>query len=169
MFEAYEPETTMSTMERGKASRLYRLRTISGVIARRWVGGQNADRSAADDVVPIMEIGSLMGDMRTLRHTEVAALLDRTGVSQAAFARPVGVTPRRVNNRVRGRTAVPGGAALLAIVLEDTTAKSLLSMLNYAQREMRPGRQCSSPGVLSILPKSLTNNRKSEVSATVHS
>jgi DNA-binding CsgD family transcriptional regulator len=36
--------------------------------------------------------------MHALTHTEFAALLARTGVSQAAFARLAGLTPRQVNN-----------------------------------------------------------------------
>ena len=75
----------------------------------------------------------MMGDTRTLLHTAVAALLDRTGVSQAAFARPVGVTPGRVNNRVRGRATVPGWAPLMAVVMEDTTVKALLLRLADTQ------------------------------------
>jgi DnaJ-domain-containing protein 1 len=50
--------------------------------------------------------------MRTLLHTEFAARL-------------TGVTPRQVNNGCRGRAAVPKWAALLAIVLEDTTEDTL--------------------------------------------
>ena len=39
--------------------------------------------------------------MRALLHTAFAALLARAGVSQAAFARIAGYTPRQVNNRAR--------------------------------------------------------------------
>ena len=106
---------------------------MPALIARQWLGGQSADRPAADDVVPLKGLGSMMGDMRTLLRTEVAALLDRTGAVQAVFARPVGVTPRRVNNRVRSRAAVQGWAALLVVVLDDTTVKALPLMLADAQ------------------------------------
>ena len=71
--------------------------------------------------------------MRALLHTEFAALLSRAGVSQAAFARLAGVTARQVNNWSRGRAAVPRWAALLAVVLEDTTAEALLLMLGDTQ------------------------------------
>jgi transcriptional regulator with XRE-family HTH domain len=66
--------------------------------------------------------------MRTLVHTEFAALLARADVRQAAFARLTGVTPRQVNNWCRGRAAVPRWAALLAIVLDDTTQDALTIM-----------------------------------------
>ncbi len=66
-------------------------------------------------------------------HTEFAALLARAGVSQAAFARLAGVTPRQVNNWSRGRDAVPRWAALLAVVLEDTTPEALLLVLEDTQ------------------------------------
>jgi transcriptional regulator with XRE-family HTH domain len=71
--------------------------------------------------------------MRALLHTEFTALLARAGVSQAAFARLSGVTPRQVNKWARGHAAVPRWAALLAVVLEDTTAEALLLMLDDTQ------------------------------------
>jgi DNA-binding transcriptional regulator YiaG len=55
-------------------------------------------------------------------HTEFAALLARTGTSQAGFARLTGLTPRQVNNWCRGRAAVPPWAAILAAILEETLA-----------------------------------------------
>jgi transcriptional regulator with XRE-family HTH domain len=73
--------------------------------------------------------------MRTLLHTEFAALLARADVRQAAFARLTGVTPRQVNNWCRGRAAVPRWAALLAIVLEDTT-QDALTIVAEARRAM---------------------------------
>jgi hypothetical protein len=39
--------------------------------------------------------------MQALTHTEFAALLARAGVSQAAFARLAGLSPRQVNNWAR--------------------------------------------------------------------
>jgi transcriptional regulator with XRE-family HTH domain len=44
--------------------------------------------------------------MRPLLHTEFAALLARAGVSQAAFARLSGYTPRQLNNWCRGKALV---------------------------------------------------------------
>jgi DNA-binding transcriptional regulator YiaG len=52
--------------------------------------------------------------MRALLATEFAALLTRADVSQAAFARLTGVTPRQVNNWCRARAAVPLWAAVRA-------------------------------------------------------
>jgi transcriptional regulator with XRE-family HTH domain len=67
--------------------------------------------------------------MRTLPHTAFAALLARAGVSQAAFARLAGLTPRQVNNWARGRAAVPIWAGLLAAVLQDHAPEALTIML----------------------------------------
>jgi hypothetical protein len=47
------------------------------------------------------------GAVRALLDTEFAALLARADVSQAAFARLSGYTPRQVNNWARGRAAAP--------------------------------------------------------------
>jgi transcriptional regulator with XRE-family HTH domain len=69
-------------------------------------------------------------------HTEFAALLARAGVSQAAFARLAGLSPRQVNNWARGRLSAnlgrlnrrhPAGsfAEALTIMLEETAAGSL--------------------------------------------
>jgi transcriptional regulator with XRE-family HTH domain len=62
-------------------------------------------------------------------HTEFAALLARAGVSQAAFARLAGLTPRQVNNWARGRAAVPAWAGLLAVILQDHSPEALTIML----------------------------------------
>jgi DNA-binding transcriptional regulator YiaG len=62
--------------------------------------------------------------MRTLLHTEFAALLARADVQQAEFAELTGVTPRQVNNWCRGRAAVPQYAAALAVVLVDVAARN---------------------------------------------
>lgn len=72
--------------------------------------------------------------MRALLHTEFTALLARAGVSQAAFARLSGVTPRQVNKWARGHAAVPRWAPLLAIVVEETAPEALLLMLDDTQR-----------------------------------
>ena len=53
------------------------------------------------------------------------ALLARAGVSQAAFARLAGVTPRQVNKWCRGRAAVPAWAAVIAVVLQDRSPEAL--------------------------------------------
>ncbi len=71
--------------------------------------------------------------MRALLHTEFAALVMRAGVSQAAFARLAGVTPRQVNKWARGHAAVPRWAALLAVVLEDIGPEALLLVLDDTQ------------------------------------
>ena len=57
--------------------------------------------------------------MRALLGTEFAALLARADVSQAAFARLSGHSPRRVNNWCRVRAAVPPWTAALAVLLQD--------------------------------------------------
>ena len=67
--------------------------------------------------------------MRQLRHIEFAALLSRADVSQAAFARLTGVTPRQVNNWCRGRAAVPAWAALVAVLLDDHSPEALTILL----------------------------------------
>jgi transcriptional regulator with XRE-family HTH domain len=63
--------------------------------------------------------------MRALLHTEFAALLARAGVSQAAFARLTGLTPRQVNNWCRGRAEVPPWAAALAVLLEERSPEAI--------------------------------------------
>ena len=64
--------------------------------------------------------------MKALLHTEFVALLARAGVTQADFARLTGVTTRQVNNWARGRAAVPPWAALLAVVLQQSTPEMVL-------------------------------------------
>ena len=68
--------------------------------------------------------------MRQLMHTEFVALLDRTDVTQAAFARLADITARQVNNWARGHAAVPQWAALLAIALLDLSAGELAIRLD---------------------------------------
>jgi len=70
--------------------------------------------------------------MRTLSGAEFAALLARAGVSQAAFARLVGITPRQVNNWCRGRATVPVWAALIAALLRDQSPEALMITLEEA-------------------------------------
>ena len=64
-------------------------------------------------------------DMHRLTGPTFTALLARAGVSQAAFARLAGVTPRQVNKWCRGRTAVPAWAAVIAVVLQDRSPEAL--------------------------------------------
>jgi len=71
--------------------------------------------------------------MRALLATEFAALLSRADVSQAAFARLAGVTPRQVNNWCRARAAVPTWAAALAIVLQETSPEAIGILLEEVQ------------------------------------
>jgi hypothetical protein len=63
--------------------------------------------------------------MHRLTATASAALLARTSVSQAGFARLAGVTPRQVNNRCRGRAGVPVWAGIIAVVLQDRSPDAL--------------------------------------------
>ena len=70
--------------------------------------------------------------MRALLHTEFTALLARTGVSQAGFARLAGLTPRQVNNWSRGRAAVPPWATALAVVLEQHSAEAIAMLIEEA-------------------------------------
>ena len=64
--------------------------------------------------------------VRALLHTAFTAPLARAGVSQAAFARSSGYTPRQVNNRARGRAAAPLRAIALAAVLQHTSPEAIL-------------------------------------------
>lgn len=70
--------------------------------------------------------------MRTLLHTEFAALLARAGVSQAGFARLSGLTARQVNNWCRGRAAIPPWAAALAILLELHSPEAITMLIDEA-------------------------------------
>jgi transcriptional regulator with XRE-family HTH domain len=70
--------------------------------------------------------------MRPLLHTEFAALLARAGVSQAAFARLSGITPRQINNWCRGRAAVPAWAAALGAVLDEHSPDAIDMMIEDA-------------------------------------
>ena len=67
--------------------------------------------------------------MRIVLATEFAALLSRADVSQAAFARLTGVTPRQVNKWCRGQAAVPTWAGLLAALLQDHSPEALVITL----------------------------------------
>jgi hypothetical protein len=78
--------------------------------------------------------------MRALLAPEFAALLVRADVSQAAFARLTGVTPRQVNNWCRARAAVPLWAGLLAALLQDHSPEALKIVLEQAQRDLPAAR-----------------------------
>jgi hypothetical protein len=68
-----------------------------------------------------------MGAMRTLLHTEFAALLTRTGTSQARFS------PGQINNGCRGRAAVPPWAAVLAAILDERAPDALEMVVEDAR------------------------------------
>ncbi|HTU93943.1 MAG TPA: helix-turn-helix domain-containing protein, partial [Gemmataceae bacterium] len=55
----------------------------------------------------VMELSSIEGAMPPRSPTDFAAFLARADISQAAFARLTGVTPRQVNNWARGRATAP--------------------------------------------------------------
>src|SRR5579872_3093941 len=86
--------------------------------------------------------------MRTLTGPAFATLLARADVSQAAFARLVGVTPRQVNNWCRGRAAVPVWAAILTRVLQHRLSRSP----DHRSRGSQPGPDRASG------PKALTRS-----------
>jgi hypothetical protein len=71
--------------------------------------------------------------MRALLHTEFAALLARAGVSQAAFARMSGYTPRQANNWCRGRAVVPLWAVALAAILDEHSPDAIEMMVDEAR------------------------------------
>jgi transcriptional regulator with XRE-family HTH domain len=74
--------------------------------------------------------------MRTLLATEFAALLTRADVTQAAFARLTGVTPRQVNNWFRARAAVPAWAGVLAALLQTHSPEALAIAVEEAQHDL---------------------------------
>jgi len=71
--------------------------------------------------------------MRALLHTEFAALLARAGVSQAAFARLSGYTPRQVNNWCRGRAVVPSWAVALVVLLDEHSPDAIEMLIDEAR------------------------------------
>jgi transcriptional regulator with XRE-family HTH domain len=72
--------------------------------------------------------------MHRLPRTVFAALLARADVSQAAFARLAGITPRQVNKWCRGQTAVPVWAGLIAVILLRRSPEALAIDLEEASR-----------------------------------
>jgi DNA-binding transcriptional regulator YiaG len=70
--------------------------------------------------------------MHRLTGTAFAALLARAAVSQAAFARLTGVTPRQVNKWCRGQAAVPVWAGLITVMLLQRSPEALAIDLEEA-------------------------------------
>jgi len=68
--------------------------------------------------------------------TDFAAFLARADVSQATFARLTGVTPRQVNNWVRGRAIAPRWAVILAVLLQDHSPEALTIAVEEARQEV---------------------------------
>jgi DNA-binding transcriptional regulator YiaG len=68
--------------------------------------------------------------------TEFAAFLARADVSQAAFARLTGVTPRQVNNWARGRATAPTWAVILAVLLQDRSPEALTIAVEEARHDV---------------------------------
>ena len=63
--------------------------------------------------------------MHRLTGPTFTALLARAGVSQAAFARLAGVTPRQVNKMVPRPRRLPAWAVVIAVVLQDRSPEAL--------------------------------------------
>ena len=57
-------------------------------------------------------------------------------MSQAAFARFTGVTPRQVNNWARGRATAPVWAVILAVLLQDHSPEALTIALEEARQDV---------------------------------
>ena len=74
--------------------------------------------------------------MRPFPQTEFAALLARADISQAAFARLTGVTPRQVNNWARGRATAAVWAVILAVLLQDHSPEALTIALEEARQDL---------------------------------
>lgn len=73
--------------------------------------------------------------MPRLTSTAFAALLARANVSQAAFARLAGITPRQMNKWCRGHAAVPVWAGLIAAMLLERSPEALAIDLEEASQE----------------------------------
>ena len=73
--------------------------------------------------------------------TQFAAFLARADVSQAAFARLTGVTPRQVNNWARGRATVPRWAVMLAVLLQDHSPEALTIAVEEARQDLSAAQQ----------------------------
>ena len=72
--------------------------------------------------------------MPKLTSTALTAPLERAQVSQAAFARLAGVTPRQVNKWCRGQAPVPVWAGLLAVILQERSPEALAIDLEEASQ-----------------------------------
>ena len=84
--------------------------------------------------------------MHRLTGPAFATLLARADVSQAAFARLAGVTPRQVNNWCRGRASVPTWAAIIAVVLRDRSPEALTIDLEEARQGLAAPQDRSQSG-----------------------
>jgi len=73
--------------------------------------------------------------------TQFAAFLARADVSQAAFARLTGVTPRQVNNWARGRATAPTWAVMLAVLLQDYSPEALTIAVEEARQDLSAAQQ----------------------------
>lgn len=91
--------------------------------------------------------------MRPSPKTEFAAFLARADVSQAAFARLTGVTPRQVNNWARGRATAPVWGVLLAVLLQHHSPEALTIALEEARLLGRcPGQASPAAASRSLKP-----------------
>ena len=70
--------------------------------------------------------------MKRVSDSQFGALLAQAGVSQASFARLIGVTPRQVNKWCRSQAAVPVWAGLLAALLQDHSPDAMTITLEEA-------------------------------------
>jgi len=101
--------------------------------------------------------------------TDFAAFLARADISQAAFARLTGVTPRQVNNWARGRATAPLWAVILAVLLQDHSPEALTIAVEEARQDVAAAQQPSQSPVepLSVTvsfaapPRSLSPRRAS--------
>ena len=81
----------------------------------------------------------MMRRMQRLSDSAFTALLAQAGLSQAAFARLTGVTPRQVNKWCRGQATVPVWAGLIAALLQDHSADAMIITLEEAVMAFEEG------------------------------
>ena len=79
--------------------------------------------------------------MQRLSDSAFTALLAQAGLSQAAFARLTGVTPRQVNKWCRGQATVPVWAGLIAALLQDHSADAMIITLEEAVMAFEEGQR----------------------------
>ena len=70
--------------------------------------------------------------MKRVSGSAFTALLAQAGLSQAAFARLTGVSPRQVNKWCRCQAAVPVWAGLAAALLRDHSPDAMIITLEEA-------------------------------------